>query len=164
MLAMFDTDARALVLHRTRLSHLMWRVKKQFPKMLFIGQSLLRNPADTLRYQRGHFEERLANLLQAVGLRSKPTPESELGHLAFIMQKLEEAFFAYTLKPYDGKLDLFRATTRLYFVEDQVYLGWKEYAKQGVRVHEVPGDHATLMHPPNDKALALSLQYALNNT
>jgi len=161
LLAMFDTDARALVLHRTKLDRLLWRTKRQFPKLLFIGQSLLRHPVDTLRYQRSYFTDRCQQFLQAIGLREAPKTAGELAYIDTVMVAHDEAFYSYRLKPYSGAIDLFRAMTRLYFVEDQVYLGWKDYVPE-VRIHDVPGDHATLMHPPHDKALALALQYALD--
>lgn len=163
LLAMFDTDARALVLHRTGLSRLLWRTKRQFPKLLFVGRSLLRHPADTLRYQQSYFAEKCQQFLQTIGLRDAPRPDGELEHMDAIMASHDEAFYAYRLKPYPGPIDLFRAMTRLYFVEDPVYLGWKDYVPE-VRTHNVPGDHATLMHPPNDKALALVLQHALDRS
>ncbi|WP_077923483.1 non-ribosomal peptide synthetase [Spirosoma sp. 209] len=162
LLAMFDTDARALVSHKSQLSRLVWRIGRQFPKMLFIGRSLINQPKETIRYQQEYFNRQGQLLLEGLGLASKPKPSTELGHMEYIMQKHEEAFEAYRLQPYNGKLDLFRAMTRLYFVDDQVYLGWNDFARQGVRVHDVPGDHATLMYPPNDKALALALQRALD--
>lgn len=161
LLAMFDTDARALVPHRTKLSRFLWRTKRQFPKLLFIGQSLLRHPADTLHYQRAYFADRCQQFLQAIGLREAPKPDGELAYMDAVMVAHDEAFYSYGLKPYSGAVDLFRAMTRLYFVEDQVYLGWKDYVPE-IHLHDVPGDHATLMHPPNDKALALVLQYALD--
>ena len=161
LLAMFDTDARALVIHQTKLDRLLWRTKRQFPKLLFVGKSLLKHPVETLRYQRDYFAGKYQQLLQAVGLREVAKPDGELEHMDAIMAAHDEAFYAYQLKPYAGSIDLFRAMTRLYFVEEQTYLGWKEYVPE-VRIHNVPGDHATLMHPPNDKALALLLQYALD--
>ncbi len=163
MLAMFDTDARALVTHQTKLDRLLWRTRRQFPKLLFVGRSLLKHPVETLRYQCTYFTDRYQQALQAIGLRKAPEPDGELAHMAAIMAAHDEAFYSYRLQPYPGTIDLFRAMTRLYFVEEQVYLGWKDYVPE-VHIHDVPGDHATLMHPPNDKALALVLQYALDRT
>ncbi|MFD2570936.1 amino acid adenylation domain-containing protein [Spirosoma soli] len=164
MLAMFDTDARALAMHHSGLNRVMWKIGRQFPKLVWIGRSLLERPAQTIQYQRDYFKRKAVKLLQMVGLGQEPKPQAEMAHLNYIMDKHETAFQNYVLHPYDGTLDLFRATTRLYFVDDYHYLGWKEFALRGVRVHDVPGDHETIMHAPNDKALAESLQRALDNS
>ena len=161
LLAMLDTDARALVKYPTRTGRLLWRAKRQLPKLLFLGKSLLRHPTNTLVYQQAYFIDKYQRILQALGLRDAPKPAVELEHMSKIMAVHDEAFHAYYLKPYAGPIDLFRAMTRLYFVEEQTYLGWKEFVPE-VRIHDVPGDHGTLMHPPNDKALALALQQALD--
>ncbi|MBC8151317.1 MAG: hypothetical protein H7Z72_00230, partial [Bacteroidetes bacterium] len=77
--------------------------------------------------------------------------------------KHDIALANYRMKPYDGVIDLFRAKTRFYFVEDFTFLGWDRYASEGVRVHQVPGDHKSMLLPPNDKEFARILQKALDN-
>ena len=164
MLAMFDTDAHALISHHTRLERIVWKIGRQFPKFLWIGKSLWKNPLQTINYQLSFFRQRAGALLQALGLKASPVPNVELAHLDYLMEKHEQAFDKYVLRPYSGTIDLFRADSRLYFVDDTRYLGWKEYALGGVRVHDVPGDHETILLLPNDKIFASVLQKALDTT
>ncbi len=51
--------------------------------------------------------------------------------------------------PYNGSIDLFRVNSRMYFLDDPVYLGWKPYALQGIEIHEISGDHKTFLLSPN---------------
>ena len=79
-------------------------------------------------------------------------------------KKHEIAFQKYRMKPYDGVIDVFKAKKRLYFVKDRAFLGWKKYARQGVRIHNVPGDHKEMLLPPNDQEFARILQKALDQS
>ncbi len=161
MVGMFDTNAQELVTGRSPVMQLLKKVARQFPKMRWIAGSLLKRPTQTIRYQRDYVLRQVGRLLCAVGL-AQPKPETDVAYLNYIIEKHEVAYKNYVLQPYAGTLDLFRATDRLYFVDDFRYLGWKDYALGGVRVHDVPGDHETLMLPPNDKILAEALQRALD--
>lgn len=162
MLAMFDTNAQESDMNRSMGDWLMRKVLRQFPKLIWFTRSLIQKPIETLRYQQGYVEWKIDSLLKAIGMRQEPEPEVGLEYLNKIIEKHEYAFSHYTMKPYDGIIDLFKAQVRLYFVDDSKFLGWKKYAKQGVRVHSVPGDHQLMLLPPNDKAFAEALQRALD--
>jgi thioesterase domain-containing protein len=66
----------------------------------------------------------------------------------------------YTFVPYDGRLTLFRAmeTTPGYEERD---LGWTRFAAGGVDLHEVPGNHETLLREPHVRVLAHALTRCL---
>ncbi|QDK79696.1 amino acid adenylation domain-containing protein [Spirosoma sp. KCTC 42546] len=164
MLAMFDTNAQESDLNRSLASWLQRKILRQFPKFVWFTSSLVSKPGATLRYQQVYVERQVDRLLKAVGLREKPKPKEGLDLFEQIIEKHESAFAKYTMKPYDGIVDLFKAQVRLYFVDDNKYLGWKKYALKGVRVHNVPGDHELMLLPPNDKEFAHSLQRALDNS
>jgi thioesterase domain-containing protein len=68
----------------------------------------------------------------------------------------------YQLKPYKIAVELFRAQTRTFYLDDKEYLGWKPYALNGVNVHNIPGEHNTIFKAPNDKVFAEILQNCLN--
>lgn len=163
MLAMFDTDARALINHHTVVGRIIWKIGRQFPKLVWIGKSLIKHPLPTLSYQWNFVQARMNALLRIAGINLEPETKDEPAHLVYLMEKHETAFQNYVLRPYTGTIDLFRATSRLYFIDDFHYLGWKDYAGGGVRVHDVPGDHATMLLPPNDIVFARVLQGALDN-
>ncbi len=161
LVGMFDTNAQELVTDRSAFMRLLKKVSRQFPKMRWIAASFVKRPAQTIGYQRDYVLRQVDRLRCALGL-AQPKPETDVEYLNHIIEKHEVAYKNYVLQPYTGTLDLFRATDRLYFVDDFQYLGWKDYALGGVRVHDVPGDHETLMLPPNDKILAEALQRALD--
>ncbi len=163
LLGMFDTNAEESLTQLPTGQKLWRKLTRQFPKLLWIGKSFIKQPLATLRYQQQYLERQLQGLLQALGGQPAPPPADEPSHLQHIIEMHETAYERYTLKPYDGSIDLFKAQTRLYFVEDSKYLGWAKYARGGVRVHLVPGDHKQMMLPPNDIIFAQALQKALDN-
>jgi thioesterase domain-containing protein len=59
----------------------------------------------------------------------------------------------YQVKPYDGRVTLFRATQEddWRLPED---LGWREMASQGLEIHRFPGDHGQVLAEPNVSILA----------
>ena len=165
LLGMFDTNAEDSAESRPFLDRMAWRIGRQLPKMAWIGRSLIEHPLPTLRYQGEYVERQVKNVLKAVGLADEQTySEIQDENLLRIIEKHEIAFHNYRMQPYDGLIDVFKAKKRLYFVEDREFLGWKKYALQGVRIHNVPGDHKEMLHPPNDKEFARILQQALDQS
>jgi thioesterase domain-containing protein len=65
---------------------------------------------------------------------------------------------SYKPAPFTGQLVLFRANDRKVSPGDDPTLGWAEVAKGGVKIHRVPGDHITMMRPPNVSHLARQLR------
>ena len=67
----------------------------------------------------------------------------------------------YTVRPYPGSVTLFRAlygdTSSL--PED---LGWRAYAKGGVEIIQLPGDHGQVLAEPNVSHLARALSACMN--
>lgn len=61
----------------------------------------------------------------------------------------------YHPKPYDGKIIFFQAKDRFFRMND-ISLGksWEKLAKDGVEVHEVLGNHLTMLMQPNAQSLA----------
>ncbi|GAB3718226.1 hypothetical protein GCM10027592_60940 [Spirosoma flavus] len=164
LLAMFDTNAQESDSRQDMFSWIRRKIFRQFPKMLWITKSLFRHPMLTIRYQQHYVERQVKALLLATGLQKPPVVEKEFDQLNAIMEKHEIAFYNYKMRPYDGIVDLFKAQMRVYFVDDNKFLGWKKYALKGVRVHSVPGDHEMMLLPPNDKVFAEALQKALDNS
>lgn len=159
MLAMFDSYADNSNYFNPFLLNITRKFRRQFPKMLFIGQSFLRQPLETMQYQAKFLKNRLQEIL------GKPKNYEAEGqeYNAKLVAKYDYAYSNYKMTPYDGEIDLFKVTTRLYYLDDLIYLGWKPFAKKGVQVYEISGDHRTFLYPPNDKAFAQMLQNALNN-
>jgi amino acid adenylation domain-containing protein len=66
-----------------------------------------------------------------------------------------------SLRPYPGRLNLFRAADIPDFSEIDATLGWSTIAKEGVKVNFVPGDHVSMFKKPFNAGLAKRLQHDL---
>ncbi|MBB5637385.1 amino acid adenylation domain-containing protein [Pedobacter cryoconitis] len=162
MLGIFDTNAKNLDFHGSTAQVFLERLKKQLPKFWWISRSLLRNPVPTLKYQAEVFKHKFLYLFG-----QKTEQNEEKGGIYEIMRRIDEkydiAYKNYKLTPFDEKIHLFRARDNVYFVEDYKYLGWQKYAMKGVEVHDVKGDHKTMLLAPYDKEFARKLQEVLDN-
>jgi len=65
----------------------------------------------------------------------------------------------YKLRPYDGKLILFRAAEQDFTGPRD--LGWSEIFTQGVEIHDIPGDHERMFLEPSIDILAAELHAAI---
>jgi thioesterase domain-containing protein len=63
------------------------------------------------------------------------------------------ASHAYTPPFYPGKVTLFRIQERPDYIRTDPTEGWQRYATT-LEVHDVPGDHATLLNEPHIRTLA----------
>ncbi len=97
--------------------------------------------------------------------------------LKFGQQQQQEAMFDITFKieaindaalqqfqllPADLAVHLFRATIQTFYMDDYDYYGWRDFARKGVHIYDVPGEHSYIFAPPNDKEFAAKLQAVLN--
>jgi thioesterase domain-containing protein/acyl carrier protein len=163
MTAIFDTNAENIAYTKGWAAALPKKIKRQVPKFLFIAQSIVTRPVTTIRYQYQLFSKRFDNLCYKVGIKQRPELKGIDLHINKINETHFRAFKKYQLSPFDDKVYLFKAQSRLYFVDDIKFLGWNNYARKGVEVYDVPGDHRTMFHPPYVSELARSLQHALDN-
>jgi thioesterase domain-containing protein len=135
------------------------KISRQFPKMWFITKSFFQNPKRTITYQLEYIERRRNEFAAKLGL-SKNNNTDEISQK--INAAYETAYRNYKMQKYNGQLDVFRVKTRLYYLADREFLGWLPFAKKGVKVHEINGDHKTFLMPPRDKAFAQTLQDVLD--
>lgn len=70
----------------------------------------------------------------------------------------------YVLKPYMGRVHLFKATRQTFYIPDPVNYGWDKYALGGVVIHQIPGEHSSTFAPPNDKHFSSILQKSLDES
>ncbi len=68
----------------------------------------------------------------------------------------------YHLKPQNFEVELFRAKDDDGYKLDSEHMGWKKAALKGVNIHNVPGNHLSIVDPPNDKVLAKMIQNILD--
>ena len=163
MLAIFDTYADNSAHFDDWLLKMSKKFRRQFPKFKFIMQSFRKNPGQTISYQFNLIKNKFNHLLVPTGLVERQLDEDE--HLEFsdkINRKHDIAFEKYKMKPYNGTIDLFRVKSRMYYLDDPIYLGWKPFALQGLNIHEISGDHKTFLLSPNVQELAGLLRGILN--
>ena len=158
MLGIFDTVALDMGARKRMIDRLAYKIKRQFPKLVWITRSFFKQPLKTWRYQ----FQLLRNVPWKMGLLREDPPQGLYARFSKINEKHQQAFNNYRLRPFEGRVHLFRANTNLYFMDDPRYLGWKEYAAKGVVVYRVPGNHKTMFEDPNARELARQLQEALH--
>ena len=79
-----------------------------------------------------------------------------------VRRSCEQAEAQYRLRPYPGKVVLFRATERgLRGLEDPGE-GWQKYAVGGFEVHELDGDHGNILNEPSVQSLAARMRACLD--
>ncbi|RZJ51621.1 MAG: amino acid adenylation domain-containing protein [Chryseobacterium sp.] len=160
LLGVMDTYAGNNDDTESKLSHTLQKIKRQFNKVPFFTKSFIQNPKEALEYQLIISKKRIDKLVSSDAIDTKDIlTDYELK----IYRKYNTAHNNYILQPADLKVTLFRVSKRLYYLDDLVHLGWGKFAKQGVCVHEIPGDHKTFLYPPHDKQFAEILQSAINN-
>ncbi|OYZ49667.1 MAG: hypothetical protein B7Y15_10045 [Bacteroidetes bacterium 24-39-8] len=156
MLAMFDCNAETGYFRETSMQKLVRKSYRQLPKFEFILKSFLRNPKETIAYQRYFLESKWKSVFGSSQAIDQDDKEEALLDLRY-----EFALKHYELNISAHDIDLFRVKKRLYFVPDQEFLGWRENTMREVFVHEVPGDHKTFLISPNHIEFAKVLQSVL---
>ncbi|WP_316736908.1 non-ribosomal peptide synthetase [Pedobacter aquatilis] len=159
LLGVMDTYAGNNEIIEDKANHLFKKVKRQFHKVPFFAKSFINNPKEAMEYQLAVTKNRI----EKIKTNNVVTKDVLTEYEAEIYKNYNTAHNNYLLEPADLKVTLFRVAKRLYYLDDLVYLGWGKFAKQGVEVHEIPGDHKTFLFPPNDKAFAEILQKKLNS-
>ena len=106
-----------------------------------------------LKLRRAHRRGWRQLTVQFHHLIGKPLPDS----LKQTQHAIQKAYDAYQVKPYPGRLTLFRATHQPWGVLPDNELGWKPYAESGVEVVDVPGFHGTVVVEPCVRFLVAAL-------
>jgi len=161
MLAMIDTHIKKAQ-PLTFLLKTLRKSTRQFNKLVFRVGSFANYPLANIDYLFKLYTNKAKSLMIWIGILDKYKVSELPGYMQRVVDRLEKAWGKYKIKPYDVKVDLFKAEKRLYYVDEPQLLGWGKYALQGVTIHNVPGDHEDMFAPPNDKKLAEVLQRRLN--
>ena len=163
MLAMFDTYAY-------RSPHFDSPVIKFYKK----GKFFLKRVLYALKFTNGFkatvldksiaLTRKAKRLYWRVNYSDDQTKVGLFGYSNKVDECNEYAEKHYQLKPYNIKVDIFRAVKRTFYMDDFENLGWLPYAKKGVVIHEIPGGHNTIFKSPNNKIFAEVLQRCLDDT
>ncbi len=133
-----------------------------FPITLFNIKSLFKYPERTIKYYIMCWKLRYVSMMRRLGYEQDEELDGLQLHLLNAISKSNDAIKKYKLKPYDGEIDLFISKEKVYFQKDPDFMGWKPYAKKGINVHEVNGDHDDMILQPNNKFFAEVLQKVLD--
>ena len=163
MLGMFDTNVLNAENNLQWHKKILKKIYRQFPKLLWLIRSFVNDPKEAYAYQAASFNARIRQWMNKGTKHMNPGMESYYYLMDKINGRHDRALFTYKLLPYNGKVVLFKAMERPYFVDDFKFLGWTEYAAGGVEVHDIPGDHQTMFYEPNCKVLAKEMDKALLN-
>jgi amino acid adenylation domain-containing protein len=159
MLGILDTFAGGRDLNQGKLNKISKKIIRQFKKVVFFGRLFIDDPKETINYQIIVLKRKIRRLFN-----SKPIVyDSVFSYDDEIHQSYDIAWNKYMMQPLDIRVDLFRTKKRIYFLDDLDYLGWRAYARKGVDVHDVPGDHKTFLFAPHDKEFAEILQKVLDS-
>src|SRR3546814_11558168 len=69
-----------------------------------------------------------------------------------------EAKRRYVMQPINIEIDVIRAKTQRFHAKDMQYLGWRDYAKNGVKVHSIDGDNNQIFKPPYSEGMGNALR------
>ncbi|MEO5910057.1 MAG: amino acid adenylation domain-containing protein [Pelobium sp.] len=156
---MIDTYVDNVVQFDGRGTQLIKKIFRQFPKALFIIKSFFKHPIDVIRYQ---FFIIKSKILSLFGKDEKMISEEQTFQEQ-IYKKYEDAYNIYKLEPIDQPIFLFKVKKRLYYLDDPKFLGWKPFAKNGLNIYDLPGDHKTFILDPFNKRFVKILQKALKD-
>lgn len=163
LLGIFDTNAENVFYNKSWAVKLPKKIIRQFPKFYWELKLLIKDPSSVLKYQYQLLSKKTVSLLRRLGLQKEIETESDMTmQMKLINKRNQEALRNYEISPTDNYIYLFKAKSRLYFVDDFKYLGWRKHTKKGVRVFEVAGNHDTMFKTPNVEGLAKVLQQALD--
>lgn len=140
-------------------SGLSKKIIRQLNKIPFLIRSFNKYPADTIKYQIFILQKRIKNMFSSEIITEE---EHFTAYEKTIYESYSRAHENYIMIPADIKIDLFKVEKRIYFLDDLVSLGWAPFAGKGLKIHVIPGDHATFLKAPYDKEFAHLLQAAID--
>ncbi len=156
-LGMLDTYIDQVKLLDSRFAQLTKKIRRQFPKFIFIVKSFWKYPVDTIKYQLAIARFKFLDIF---GYKIKMISK-EQSFQNSIYEKYQLAHHHHKITPYDDVIHLFKVQKRLYFLDDDKYMGWKPFAPAGLRIYEVPGDHKTCLLAPHNEKFVEILEKAL---
>ena len=110
-------------------------------------------------------EARLDAVLSAAKAAGALAPELGIEgarHLLLMIERHLEALFSYQHQPYPGRLLFYRAAIRRRWDPPHPERPWVELAQGGIEIHVVPGDHLSMLAPPQVETVAAHLGVALD--
>jgi amino acid adenylation domain-containing protein len=162
MLAMFDTYADQTQKFDTPVKKAIKNTWTLIKQIAYTGILFVEDPKRTVEYKSREIGRRIKKINKKIFPDEVKKKNVFSEYNDEIDEKSATAQRNYLLTPINIKLELFRAKKKTFYMDDFKYLGWIPYAKKGVNVYEIPGEHNTIFAPPNDKQFAKVLQDCLD--
>jgi len=162
MLGMLDTVIRGHLADTVDISVKQSGILRSGKKLAWNLGLLARDPVESFKYKSEVFRRRIKRWTYKNGPGGELEKATNKERLARVDQMNNQAYNNYQMRPYDGTIHLFRAKEQRFYLDDFEFLGWKPFAKEGIVIHEVPGDHRTILYPENGEQLARILQNCLD--
>lgn len=166
MCGIFDYSLESTRTHKALSSKIGKYVWQLIPRTLYAMFMCIKHPLSAFKYQKQFLKLRVNGILGRLGfdVDEKVEADSRQERIYHLMDHYYKVFSEYTVQAYSGKIDLFRSKIKMYYLSDRTYLGWKPFAKQGVNIHEVEGDHDHMITGPYSKGFAKTLQAIINQS
>ncbi len=97
--------------------------------------------------------DHLVERAKASGLLPAEIGPADIRRLVAVLRNNLNALRGYLPGGFPGRVTLYRAAEATEFHPDPTF-GWRTLAAQGVEVHEVPGDHYSMVREPHVRVLA----------
>ncbi|MFD2147086.1 thioesterase domain-containing protein [Mucilaginibacter antarcticus] len=154
-LIIIDADA-GMTEYKLRYKLIPKKIKRHYPKILNFLKSSLTQPSLLVKN----------NIFFKSFSHSKESIDSgfSVEQLREIKSKRERAFRNYIIEPFNDKVTLLKATISVHYIDQGNVLGWEQYAKKGVDLYKVTGDHFSILLPPHVEEFTTTLQGYLNKS
>jgi len=162
MLAVFDTYAKQTDIFDPPVKRVLNSILLVIMKVLYTFVLFVQDPKRTIEYKSIIIKRMIIRTYWKLFKGNEQKREGFFAYDNEIDEASAKAKRNYFQKPLDIKVDLFRATTKTFYMSDFKYLGWRKFALKGVNVHDIPGEHNTIFAPPNDEKFAVILQQCLD--
>lgn len=148
----FDSDAEKSEFKS--LGYLIPRkIKRNILRIISFAKLTIKSPGGTLRHLAKNIRSKRA---------LKQDSKEFYRQIKQIQTKLRFALKNYAIEPFDDKVYLYKAKICNHYVDDAEFYGWTQYAKKGVEICEVSGDHLSMLLTPNVEEFAVKLQQGIN--
>lgn len=162
MLAMFDTHITQTTKFDSWIKITLNRIRFFIMQVLYSFVLFAQDPKRAVEYKFLQLKRRVIRLYWRITKGKEQKQTGFFGYSNQIDEENKRAMNNYYIQPLDIAIDLFRAKKRTFYMDDFTTMGWTPFAKRGVKVHDIPGEHNTIFAPPNDKEFAVVLQECLN--
>ena len=157
LLAIFDTDADNCREMEPWYVIIPKVIKRYLPRFMGGTKSLL----EQVNYV---YKERKLKVNKTLGLHVQGETDAYYVLLDHLTKKYFDALHHHKIEPVNFDIHLFKADFNDHYNNDDIYLGWPKYTRKEVKRYLVPGNHLTMMVPPNVDELGRAVQKVLDET